>query len=171
MPAMREATAGPLVWCWHATRLGRLYFAAAPAGLAYVGLPAEAAALPDWARPGGPEDPAALRWATAQLDEYLAGARRVFQLPLDIRGTPFQRRAWSVVAQIPYGHTMTYGEVAARLGQPGAARAVGAAMGQNPLPIVIPCHRVVGAQGRLVGYAGGLPLKVALLAQEGGRLV
>ncbi len=167
----RATAADPLVWCWHATRLGRLYLAATPTGLACVGLPGAPSVWPAWAQPARTAAPAALRWATAQLDEYLAGERRVFQLPLDLRGTPFQRRAWSAVAGIPYGHTMTYGEVAAWLGQPHAARAVGAAMRNNPLPIVIPCHRVVGAQGRMVGYAGGLGLKEALLVQEGARLV
>jgi methylated-DNA-[protein]-cysteine S-methyltransferase len=107
-----------------------------------------------------------LESAAAQLLEYFAGERTAFELPLDLAGTPFQRRAWLAVEAIPYGTTLSYGEQARRLGHPLAARAVGAANGQNPLPIVLPCHRLVGANGALTGYGGGLDVKRALLDHE-----
>ena len=90
----------------------------------------------------------------------------VFDLPLALDGTPFQVKVWRAVAEIPYGQTRAYGEVARRIRRPNAVRAVGAANGQNPLPIVIPCHRVIGSNGSLTGYGGGLPIKRALLALE-----
>lgn len=102
-----------------------------------------------------------------QLTEYFGGQRRAFDLALDQRGTTFQCAVWRDVGAIPFGDTTTYGEIATRLGHPGAARAVGAANGDNMVPIVIPCHRVVGSQGRLTGYAGGLACKRTLLALEG----
>jgi methylated-DNA-[protein]-cysteine S-methyltransferase len=106
--------------------------------------------------------------AARQLAEYFAGDRQEFDLPLDPDGTPFQQAAWAVLRTIPYGRTLSYGEQAARLGDPNKARAVGAANGGNPLAIVVPCHRVVGAGGRLTGYAGGLPIKAWLLEHEQG---
>ena len=104
--------------------------------------------------------------AATQLEEYFAARRRAFDLPLDLRGTQFQLRAWRALAAIPYGTTVSYGEQARRLGVPRAARAVGAANGSNPLAIVLPCHRVVGASGALTGYGGGLEAKRWLLAHE-----
>jgi methylated-DNA-[protein]-cysteine S-methyltransferase len=104
--------------------------------------------------------------ARRQLEQYLAGERRDFDLPLDPRGTPFQIAVWREVSCVEYGRTTTYGEIARRVGQPRAVRAVGAANGDNPLPIVVPCHRVVGSTGELTGYGGGLPLKRRLLALE-----
>lgn len=124
-------------------------------------------ALPDgWGR--GEETPL-LRTARAQLLEYLSGTRRSFDLPLDPAGTAFQRSVWEALGSIPYGQTRTYGEVAAAVGRPSAVRAVGQANHVNPLPIFIPCHRVVGKNGALTGYAGGLDLKGALLALESGK--
>lgn len=104
--------------------------------------------------------------AAAQLDEYFAGSRTTFELPLDLRGTTFQIQAWRALAEIPYGATRTYAEQAARLGRPRAFRAVGAANGRNPLSIVLPCHRVVGTDGTLRGFAGGLDVKAQLLEHE-----
>lgn len=101
-----------------------------------------------------------------QIDEYFAGTRREFDLPLDARGTEFQRRVWERLLHIPYGETTTYGALARELGDPGASRAVGLANGSNPIPIVIPCHRVIGADGSLTGFGGGLPIKAALLELE-----
>jgi methylated-DNA-[protein]-cysteine S-methyltransferase len=101
-----------------------------------------------------------------QLQEYFAGNRRHFDLPLDLEGTPFRLRAWNALAEIPYGTTVGYREQAQRLGFPRAARAVGAANGSNPLPLVLPCHRVVGTNGALTGYGGGLEAKRWLLAHE-----
>jgi methylated-DNA-[protein]-cysteine S-methyltransferase len=109
-----------------------------------------------------------LQAAATQLEEYFAGMRRVFDLPFDLRCTPFQRRAWSALAEIPYGATVSYGEQARRLGIPRAVRAIGAANGTNPLPIVLPCHRVIGANGALTGYGGGLDVKRWLLTHERG---
>lgn len=102
-----------------------------------------------------------------QLAEYLDGSRRCFELPLAPDGSEFQRRIWGEIARIPYGETLTYAELAARAGSPGAARAAGAATGRNPLSIVVPCHRVVGTRGSLTGYAGGVERKARLLAIEG----
>jgi methylated-DNA-[protein]-cysteine S-methyltransferase len=116
------------------------------------------------------EDRRALAPARAQLEEYFAGDRVAFGLELAPDGTPFQQRVWQVLLEIPHGETRSYGWVAQRLGQPTASRAVGLANGRNPLPIVIPCHRVIGASGRLVGYGGGLATKEALLALERGQL-
>ena len=102
----------------------------------------------------------------SQLEEYFAGRRRGFDVTVDPQGTPFQRQVWRRLREIPYGVTITYGELARRVGKPAAARAVGAANGQNPIPIIIPCHRVIGANGKLTGFAGGLHLKEGLLALE-----
>lgn len=121
---------------------------------------------PDWVL--DPDLPV-LRAVRAQLAEYFAGARRAFDLPLQPRGTPFQQRVWSALRDTAYGTTTSYGDMAARLGMPGAARAVGAANARNPISIVVPCHRAVGAAGKLTGYAGGLDRKSALLRLEGAR--
>jgi methylated-DNA-[protein]-cysteine S-methyltransferase len=104
--------------------------------------------------------------AEAQLAEYFAGRRRQFELPLAPSGTPFQQRVWQALCEIPYGETWSYGELARHLGNAKAMRAVGAANGRNPVPIVIPCHRVIGTNGSLVGFGGGLPVKRQLLALE-----
>ena len=121
---------------------------------------------PGWAR-----DDAALGRVVEQLGAYFAGRLRDFDLALVPEGTPFQQRVWRSLCEIPYGATTTYGELAARLGNPNASRAVGLANGRNPIPIVIPCHRVIGRDGTLVGYGGGLPIKQRLLALEGVRTV
>ena len=105
--------------------------------------------------------------AEVQLRAYFAGELRRFDLPLDIVGTEFQKRVWKELETIPYGETRSYREIASAIGAPTAIRAVGAANGSNPLPIVIPCHRVIGSSGKLVGYGGGLPLKERLLKLEG----
>ncbi|MBJ6979664.1 MULTISPECIES: methylated-DNA--[protein]-cysteine S-methyltransferase [unclassified Luteimonas] len=102
-----------------------------------------------------------------QLEEYFAGTRQAFDLPLSPHGTGFQREVWSTLAQIPYGATWSYRDLAQRIGRPSAMRAVGAANGRNPLPIVLPCHRVIGANGALTGFGGGLPTKAFLLRLEG----
>ncbi|MEG3192570.1 methylated-DNA--[protein]-cysteine S-methyltransferase [Lysobacter sp. D1-1-M9] len=105
--------------------------------------------------------------ARAQLGEYFDGQRRSFELPLAPRGTQFQREVWQTLASIPYGETISYAQLATRVGKPRAMRAVGAANSRNPLPIVLPCHRVIGADGSLTGFGGGLPTKQFLLALEG----
>ena len=108
-----------------------------------------------------------LRRAVTQLDEYFRGERDRFELPLAPKGTDFQRRVWRELETIPLGTTLSYGELAGRVGDPKASRAVGAANGRNPIAIVVPCHRVIGADGSLTGYAGGLARKEALLRLEG----
>lgn len=105
--------------------------------------------------------------ARQQLTEYFAGQRREFDLPLAPAGTDFQRLVWALLREIPYGETVTYGELARRLGNPKSARAVGMACNRNPIAIVVPCHRVVGSTGSLTGYAGGLDTKAFLLKLEG----
>ena len=105
-----------------------------------------------------------------EIHAYLQGQLREFTIPVDLRGTDFQQAVWNAIAAIPYGETMTYGEIAASIGRPKATRAVGQATGANPVPLVIPCHRVVGTSGSLTGFGGGLPLKERLLGLEQGTL-
>jgi methylated-DNA-[protein]-cysteine S-methyltransferase len=119
--------------------------------------------------PGWRRDRGALREPAEQLEAYFAGELRDFDLPLAPQGTPFQREVWSALRGIPYGSTISYGELAAAVGRPHAARAVGAANGRNPIAVVVPCHRVIGASGALTGYGGGLGRKRLLLDLEAGR--
>jgi methylated-DNA-[protein]-cysteine S-methyltransferase len=125
-------------------------------------------------RHGPPVDPGAVRAvsplaeAREQVGEYLAGERTEFDLPLRMGGTPFQREVWRALTEIPYGETISYGELARRIGRPDACRAVGLANGRNPISIVVPCHRVIGASGTLTGYGGGLGRKRFLLELEAG---
>ena len=113
---------------------------------------------------------ALLQEAFDQLNAYLRGALRQFSLPLAPEGTPFQQLVWRQLGRIPYGQTVTYRELAVQIGRPEAVRAVGAANGRNPISIFIPCHRVIGSDGKLTGYLGGLPLKRQLLQLEAGRI-
>lgn len=120
-----------------------------------------------WARyRDTPRDDAALREARHQLDEYFAGRLQRFTLKLNPQGSAFQCTVWRALSEIPFGETSSYGELARRIGQPTAARAVGLANGQNPLAVIVPCHRVIGANGSLTGYGGGLPRKRWLLEHE-----
>jgi methylated-DNA-[protein]-cysteine S-methyltransferase len=112
------------------------------------------------------QDPATCREVTRQLDEYFAMKRRDFEIRVALVGTDFQKRVWNELLTIPYGATTTYGSIAQRLGKPSAMRAVGLANGSNPIAIVVPCHRVIGANGSLVGYGGGLDVKTRLLELE-----
>jgi methylated-DNA-[protein]-cysteine S-methyltransferase len=125
-------------------------------------------ALP-WS-PGTPEDDALVRRVASQLDAYFEGSLRSFDVPLAPSGTTFQRSVWDELTQIPYGEVASYGAIAARLGRPTASRAVGAANRTNPIAIVVPCHRVIGANGALTGYAGGMWRKEWLLKHEGYAL-
>jgi methylated-DNA-[protein]-cysteine S-methyltransferase len=124
--------------------------------------------LPKDAHTDAPEDwPGALRAAVTQVEEYFANERRTFDLPLDLEAaTEFQREVYSELVKVPYGRVTTYGELADAVARPDAARAVGQAVGANPIPIIIPCHRVVAADSRLGGFSGGLPAKAALLRIE-----
>jgi O-6-methylguanine DNA methyltransferase len=150
--------------------LGPVTLAASPDGLCLLTLQEPDAARAYLTRryPGAElrDDPAPLQEALRQLEEYLAGSRSAFTLPLAPGGTEFQRAVWNTVAAIPFGERRSYAWIAAEVGRPRAVRAVGAAVGANPLAIVVPCHRVVGADGKLTGYAYGLPLKEKLLRRE-----
>jgi methylated-DNA-[protein]-cysteine S-methyltransferase len=120
---------------------------------------------PDWE-----QDAAALDEPIRQLRAYFAGELETFDLPLAPEGTPFQQKVWNELCNIPYGQTISYGELARRIGNPNASRAVGLANGSNPISIVVPCHRVIGSNGKLTGYGGGLPIKEKLLALERRQL-
>ena len=150
-----------IVWDVYDSPVGPLTIHASPRGLTGLFFPGETAPLDDGAR-----DPGAFADARRQLEEYFAGSRRVFTLPLLPRGTDFQRRVWDELLRIPYGTTVSYSELAARLGNLAATRAVARANATNPLPIVVPCHRVIGADGSLTGYGGGMHRKQTLLALE-----
>lgn len=119
--------------------------------------------------PGWREDPAPFRECIRQLNEYFAGERRYFDLPLAPQGTAFQQQVWRELQRIPYGVTISYGEMARRIGNPTASRAVGLANGANPIAIIVPCHRVIGASGKLTGFGGGLDIKQRLLDLEQGH--
>jgi methylated-DNA-[protein]-cysteine S-methyltransferase len=144
--------------------IGRLELVETGGALVAIHFDAPADGSPQHERGGSP----VLAEAHRQLAEYFEGTRREFDLPLRPVGTDFQRRVWDVLATVPWGTTTTYGTIAARLElPPGASRAVGAANGANPLPVVLPCHRVIGSDGTLTGYAGGLERKALLLRLEG----
>jgi methylated-DNA-[protein]-cysteine S-methyltransferase len=146
--------------------LGRLRLTVVREGLIGIGFDGDRYAPPldpAWVR--DPEFPV-LRQAAAQLAAYFAGERKAFDLPLAPAGTPFQKVVWKAIAGVPVGTTISYAELARRAGHPGSARAAGAATGRNPLAIVVPCHRIIGSDGSLTGYAGGLDRKRALLALE-----
>lgn len=155
-----------LVRCGYASPLGAMTLAASERGLAGAWFMGQKH-LPDMAAwPLQPDHPLLLQ-AQAQLREYFAGQRQVFALPLDLQGgTAFQQQVWQGLLDIRSAATTTYGALAQRIGRPAAVRAVGAAVGRNPISIIVPCHRVLGAQGALTGYAGGLERKVALLQGE-----
>jgi O-6-methylguanine DNA methyltransferase len=156
------------------TPIGPLWLFASGRGLVRLALPTEPrpAAEANVERILGPstfrEDAAAHAAAREQLTAYFAGTLRSFDVPLDLHGTPFQRLVWDAVAAIPYGRTSTYRDIAGAVGRPAAVRAVGGANGANPVPPIVPCHRIVGMNGSLTGYGGGLDTKRRLLALERG---
>ena len=121
-------------------------------------------------KPGWDEDVAPFKETMRQLRAYFTGKLENFDLPLAPEGTPFQLEVWRRLCEIPYGETISYGELARKIGNPNASRAVGLANGSNPIPIIIPCHRVIGSNGKLTGYGGGLPIKEKLLALERRQL-
>ncbi|MDP1698978.1 MAG: methylated-DNA--[protein]-cysteine S-methyltransferase [Xanthomonadaceae bacterium] len=147
------------------TPVGVLTLAAEGDALCHIEFPSNRhpVARTDWS-PGSSD---VLHEARQQLREYFAGTRRAFTLPLRPRGTAFQMRVWQTLAQIPFGHTWSYKQLALACGSANAVRAVGGANGRNPLPIVLPCHRVIGADGSLTGFGGGIETKAALLRLEG----
>lgn len=146
------------------TPIGLLKIVADANGLCYVVFENNKHEPPnqqDWKR-----DRSATRQVREQLNQYFAGERKEFDLATSFTGTDFQQRTWQMLAHIPYGQTWSYGELAKRVGSPKAVRAVGAANGRNPLPIILPCHRVIGSNGKLTGFGGGLPVKQWLLEHE-----
>jgi methylated-DNA-[protein]-cysteine S-methyltransferase len=148
--------------------LGPLLLAADDVGLRRIEFAnGRSASPPD---PAWKEDPSLLKEVMRQLRAYFAGELDTFDLRLAPEGTPFQLKVWNLLCDIPYGETISYGELAHRIGNPKASRAVGLANGSNPIPIVIPCHRVIGSNGKLTGYGGGLPVKEKLLALERRQL-
>ena len=150
---MTDSPIGPLLLTADDAGLTRLYMEVRKHGPDEV--------QPDWRR-----DHSAFSEACRQLEEYFAGERTEFDLPLNPAGTPFQLKVWEALRTIPYGEIRSYGEIAEQIGRPGAARAVGLANGRNPISIVVPCHRVIGASGALTGYGGGLERKQYLLDLE-----
>ena len=147
------------------TKIGVLTVAMDATGIRHILFPRNKYDAPD--RDSWKRDAIALREPREQLLAYFAGKRTTFDLPLAPAGTPFQLKVWNALAQIPFGSTWSYRDLAARVDAPKAVRAVGAANGRNPLPIVLPCHRVIGSDGSLTGFGGGLPLKQFLLEHEG----
>lgn len=153
-----------MYYCHIDTPIGELLLAGEDNALAMIGFPKGSMRRdpePDWIYNEKP-----LRDARRQLEEYFAGARKDFDLPLRLEGTEFQVSVLEALQKIPYGQTVSYGEIAKRIGRPKAVRAVGAANGRNPIPIVVPCHRVIGSSGDLTGFGGGLDTKEALLRLE-----
>jgi methylated-DNA-[protein]-cysteine S-methyltransferase len=150
-----ESPVGPITLAGQGTTLAHLRM---------VDQTHEPAARADWVR-----DDDAFDDAAAQLGEYFAGERTEFDLDLELAGTDFQRQVWAALQTIPYGETRSYGEIANQIGKPGAFRAVGLANGRNPIGIIVPCHRVIGASGSLTGYGGGLDRKQLLLDLEQER--
>ncbi len=164
---MTSTTAPPEYYEYVDTPFDRLLLVGSRRGLTGLYVATHEACPPvadGWAHD---EDGDELRGARQQLDEYFDDQRTAFDLPLEPRGTGFQMAVWREIAAIPYGETVSYGELAERVGRPGAARAVGAATGRNPISIIIPCHRVVGSDGSLTGYGWGFDRKIWLLEHEG----
>lgn len=154
-------------YTWLSSPIGRLLLAGSGCAIEHLHFSSGSrAATPaaDWL-----EDPAPFRTAARQLGEYFSGQRKVFDLELRPAGTDFQRAVWKHLLEIPYGETISYGELAKRIGNPAASRAVGLANGANPIAIVVPCHRVIGAGGKLTGFGGGLDVKRRLLDLEQGH--
>lgn len=153
-----------LRYCHHDSPVGPLLLAGDGAALRLLSFPTGHKAVAP--QDGWQPDPTPFDAVRHHLDAYFSGQLRVFSVPLDIRGTDFQKKIWACLATIPYGETRSYGEIARALGSPGASRAVGAANGANPLPIILPCHRVIGSGGALTGFGGGLDTKTWLLQHE-----
>lgn len=142
------------------TEVGAMWAVEENGAIVRIGLPGEKEPDGEWSVTP------LLRMAEVQISEYLAGKRKAFTVPLALKGNEFSMKVWKEMAEIPYGEVRTYGELALAIGRPGAARAIGQACNRNPVPIIVPCHRVVGAGGKLTGYAGGLALKERLLELE-----
>tara|TARA_B110000037_G_scaffold194802_1_gene230788 strand:+ start:274 stop:774 length:501 start_codon:yes stop_codon:yes gene_type:complete len=153
---------------YHTTAIGELLLAGNGIHLSLLGFPSgkmQRRHEPDWTKDGAPFDEACV-----QLDAYFAGELKNFDLQLMPKGTAFQELVWQALTEIPYGETWSYGQLAADIEKPGASRAVGAANGVNPIPVIIPCHRVIGASGKLTGFGGGIETKQFLLELESGHV-
>ncbi len=158
-----------IIWSTYESPLGVLTLVAGPRGLRAISFPAADDRASE--RDPATRSPDAFVEVTDQLDEYFAGERRRFDVALDLdQGTPFARSVWAEIARIPYGSTTSYGAIARAVGRLDRVRAVGSAVGRTPVPIIVPCHRVIGTSGDLVGYGGGLARKVALLELESPQL-
>ncbi|MGI9951833.1 methylated-DNA--[protein]-cysteine S-methyltransferase [Moorellaceae bacterium AZ2] len=162
-----------IYWERRPSPLGYLTVALSPQGICRLSFPNEtlaeiqAALKVIFPRATIKENPGIAGEVFRQLEEYFSGERRIFDLPLDLRGTPFQLAVWQALRAIPYGTTCSYGDIARDIGKPKATRAVGRAIGSNPVGIIVPCHRVIGARGDLRGFGGGLDIKERLLRLEG----
>lgn len=162
-----------IYWERRPSPLGYLTVALSPQGICRLSFPNEspsemvAALKAIFPQATMKENPGVAEEVFRQLNEYFAGKRCIFDLPLDLRGTPFQLHVWQALRAIPYGTTCSYGDIARTIGRPRAARAVGRAIGSNPVGIIIPCHRVIGSRGDLRGFGGGLDIKEKLLRLEG----
>jgi len=166
----------PTTFARFASPVGELVLTASDTGLTGIYFPTSRHGPPpveraDWVEDDGRQPASAiLARARRQLEEYFAGTRTTFDVPLAPTGTPFEQRVWEALRAIPYGTTTSYGVLARQLGDPRATRAVGAANGRNPIPIIVPCHRVVGARGELTGFGGGIDRKRWLLEHEGALM-
>jgi methylated-DNA-[protein]-cysteine S-methyltransferase len=157
------------IWSTYESPLGRLTLVSGPRGLRAISFPSRDDQPSE--RDDATRDPDGFAEATGQLDEYFAGERRTFDVALDLdQGTPFARSVWAEIARIPYGSTTSYGAIARAIGRLDRVRAVGSAVGRTPVPIIVPCHRVIGTSGDLVGYGGGLERKLSLLELESPQL-
>jgi methylated-DNA-[protein]-cysteine S-methyltransferase len=151
---------------WLESPVGRLRLVGGDAGLAAVMWHSQDPTAAGFAPVVESETHPVLMQASHELREYFAGDRREFSVPLDFTGTDFQNKVWRALQSIPFGETRSYGQLAQQIGSPSASRAVGAANGRNPIPIILPCHRVIGSSGSLTGFGGGLAMKAQLLAHE-----
>lgn len=157
------------VYKWVDSPIGRLRLVGSDDGLAAVMWETQMPDRVPLAAISEAADHPVLVETARQLEEYFARTRKVFTVKLDFAGTDFQRKVWHALLTIPFGETRSYGQIAKQIGQPNAVRAVGAANGQNPIPIIAPCHRVIGSTGKLTGFGGGLPVKAHLLSLEGAQ--
>jgi methylated-DNA-[protein]-cysteine S-methyltransferase len=167
MPDTAAPTASSVLFSIHPSPIGPLTLIARDGHLTHLVMEDQVHATS--APPGSHRDDAAFADVRGQLDEYFAGTRTAFDVPVRLEGTEFQRAVWAQLCAIPYGSTISYGELARRVGNPRASRAVGLANGRNPVAVIVPCHRVIAADGTLGGYGGGLDRKAALLGLEGVR--
>ena len=163
-PSQTSHPTDAISYAYLETSVGSLLLTTSDSGLQSVLFPKNG--HPSTPDPEWQKDASLLQEPIRQLRAYFAGQLETFDLALAPQGTPFQQRVWGELCRIPYGETISYGELAKRIGNPNASRAVGLANGSNPIPIIIPCHRVIGSNGKLTGYGGGLPIKEKLLALE-----